>query len=173
MAAIPVKIEKFFDSEKDEFTSIAQANWQKMAALLEYCNRSHPIGMLLFMNESQDVLPATPDPNYWHFMDGSTISNPNSPCDGQTPPDLRHKFMRHPKTGDPVLVPGGQNTVNLNHNHGGATGFGFDVGPNVAASGTDVPYPPVGYHQHAINSSLGVTSTIPRYQYLQVYMRIA
>ena len=97
MATIPNKIKKMSTVEKDQFSTISQANWQKVAGILEYANKSFPIGMVLYFYASQDNLPAQPDPQYWHFCDGSTINNPNSPLDGQTPPDCRGKFFKHPK----------------------------------------------------------------------------
>lgn len=173
MATIPNKIEKFYEAEKDEFTSIAQANWQKAAALLEYLNRSYPIGMLMFMHNSQDALPSTPDPKYWKFCDGTAVVNTSSPLNGVVIPDLRDKFVRHPKTGQAVLSTGGADTVNLNHNHGGLTGYGFDAGGLTSKNGSDGWRQPVGYHRHTIGAAMGSVATTPPFRYLQVYIRIA
>jgi hypothetical protein len=172
-ATIPVKIEKFVPAEKDEFSSIAQANWQKMSQLMEYLNRSYPIGMLLFFMATQDELPELPDPKYWQLADGSVVANSNSPLNGQTLPDLRDRFIRHPTTGEPALTYGGNPTVNTPHDHGGQTGFTSDVGASNLDSSNAVTGP-VGYHNHSIGGSSNTNhSTIPQFRYLQVYVRIA
>lgn len=117
MATIPSKIEKFSDVEKDQFSSIAEATWKKAAYLLEYLNKSYPIGMLMFFDKF--IAPTTtPDPNYWKFCDGSVISNVNSPMNGETTPDLRNKFIKHPNGNITPMTSGGADSINLNHTHG-------------------------------------------------------
>lgn len=171
MTLIPNQIVKFSDLEKDIFTTIAQANWQKAAAILEYVNASYPVGMLLFFFGSQDNLPAQPDSNYWQFCDGSVVSNVNSPLNGVALPDLRNKFMKHPSTGQPVLVTDGADSVNLSHNHGGTTGGNSDYGEIALDIGVDSGIA-AGNHSHSISSSMGSVSTVPAHLEVQVYMRI-
>lgn len=168
---IPNKIEKFKEVEKDFGTSIAEALWKKAAQTLEYINASYPIGMLMFFHETQDNLPATPDSKYWQEVDGSTISNVNSPLNGVTLPDWRGKFFRHPASGEIVLSTGGSNTVNLSHNHGGITGIGDPRFRFQLDNGGERAMPQA--HAHGINSDLSsTTSTVPQYRALKVYMRI-
>lgn len=171
MAEIPNKIEKFTDLQKDFGTSIAQSLWLKVGQLQNYINDSYPIGMLLFMVNSQDELPATPDLNYWKFCDGTVISNANSPMNGQAVPDFRNRFWRHQQTGEILLSVAGNDSLNFAHNHGGVSSsdpwFGtidMDTGGERA-----LPIP----HSHPIASALGVTSMVPPYFAVQVYVRVA
>lgn len=171
-AKLPNLIQKMFDSEKDEFSSIAQANWQKLAALIEYLNKSYPVGMLLFMDLSQDQLPNPPNPKYWKFCDGSMIVNPDSPFNGQMSPDLRGRFIRNPDAIEAPLTLAGSNSIQLSHNHSGVTGFGFDANGLSAKNGSDPQWQPSGYHQHGVASSMGFVSTVAKYRHFEVYMRI-
>jgi hypothetical protein len=173
MAALPNKIEKFSDLEKDAFTSIAQANWTKAAQLLEYVNKSFPIGMLMFFHASQDGLPSQPDPQYWKFLDGTPVTNPLSPLFGVdlSALDFRGKFFKNPGTGQIELIEAGSNSVNLSHSHGGQTGHGSDWDSLRLDNGGERGQA-LGNHSHPIGGALGSTSTIPAHRELQVYMRI-
>ncbi len=175
MASLPNKIQKFSDLENDAFTTIAQANWQKAASLLEYANLSYPIGMLLFFYASQDNLPAQPDPNNWKFMDGTVVDNANSIYNGLTVPDLRGRFVRHPGTGEIFPAAGGVNSIYLDHTHGPGTHSSYDYGGLDLDNGGEVSGA-VGAHSHTITGSFGLiqnpVSTIPAYREVQIYMRI-
>lgn len=172
MATIPNKIDKFADLEKDAFSTIAQASWSKVAQLLEYANKSYPIGMLMFFYGGQELIPTQPDPTYWKFLDGTPVTNPNSPVFGETLPDLRGRFFKHPGTGQPVLVEAGANTIDLTHNHGGVTGYGSDYDSLRLNDGFDVAEAR-GNHTHLVGpGSSGVVDIIPAYREVQVYMRI-
>jgi hypothetical protein len=161
---------RYSDLEKDFGTSIAQALGNKDKDNINALNKSYPVGVLLYMINSQDNLPTTPDLNFWQLCDGSVVSNPNSPLDGQTLPDFRNKFIRHTRASETDLTQGGQDTVNLAHNHGGQTGitndrndFQLDNGGEMM-EGED--------HSHSISTSLGVTSTVPAHLEMQIYVRI-
>lgn len=169
--SIPNKISKFRALEEDFGTTNAVALWQKAAQLAGYINECYPIGMLLFFHETQDNLPGTPDSKYWQAADGSVVSNANSPLNGVTLPDYRNKFFRHPKSGEVLLSTGGTDSVNLSHNHTGSTALTDPRGIFEADSGGDhVGGAP---HVHSISSDLGITSTLPLYRALKVYIRIA
>lgn len=161
---------KFRDLEKDFSTSIAQALWIKASQNINSLNKAYPVGMLLFSFNSQSNLPATPDTAFWQLLDGSVVTNPNSPLLGQTLPDLRNRFMRHPQAGDIVLSVGGQDSVNLSHSHGGSTGSADDRNDFQLDNGGE-QYE-AGPHSHSIGGALGVTSTVPAYLELQCYIRI-
>lgn len=173
--ALPNNITKMSDTERDEFSSIAQANWGKAAGLLDYLNKSYPVGMMLFFEENQSNLPATPNPDYWQFAGlDAVVTNPNSPLFGQTLPDLRGKFIKHPESGQPCLVTDGANVINLLHNHGGVTGDANDIGGLNADDGNgDNVWAATGVHHHGIANDFGLINIEPRYRYLQVYIRIA
>lgn len=172
MATLPGKIEKISSVESDEFSSVAVSTWGKAARLIEYLNKSYPMGMLMFFDASLDNLPAMPNPNYWKFCDGSVIVNANSPMNGQNAPDCRNKFIKHPQTGDPTLVTAGSDTVSSPHNHGGVTGVGSDADALRLDDGQEHGFA-IGNHTHSIGgSSNDVTSTVPLHRFLQVYMRI-
>lgn len=173
MATIPNKIEKLSDVEKDAFTTMAKANWGKLAGLLEYVNRSQPIGMLMFFHGSQSNLPAQPDSNYWKFMNGTAISNVNSPFNGVTAPDLRGKFFKHPGTGQSFPSQAGADTITITHSHGGLTRFASDYRELQMDNGSPGGIA-AGNHQHSISAALpSAISIIPAYREVQVYMRIA
>lgn len=161
---------KFRDLEKDFSTSIAQALWIKAAQNINSLNKSYPVGMLMFMVNSQSALPATPDLNFWQLLDGSTVSNVNSPLNGVTLPDLRNKFIRHPQAGDSLFSIGGQDSINLGHNHGGQTGTTDDRNDFQLDNGGE-QYE-AGPHSHSIGGALGVVSIIPSYFEVQCYIRI-
>lgn len=172
MATIPNKIEKFADLEKDAFTTISVALWKKAAGLLDYINKSHPIGMCLFFCASQPGVPNPPNSAYWKFADGTAVNNVNSPLHGVTIPDCRGKFFKHPGTGQPVLVSSGQNSIDITHDHGGHTKYSADYGLILLDTGDEVNCA-VGPHNHIIEAStVSVVSTIPAYLELQVYVRI-
>lgn len=171
MATIPNKVERFSDLEMDAFTTIAQANFQKAAGILEYINKCFPVGMLLYFYGSQSALPAQPDTRYWKLCDGTAVSNANSVFNGVTLPDLRGKFFKHPATGDTYPAIGGSNSVNLAHNHTGFTEYNSDYGSLDMDDGGERGAA-FGNHRHTISSSMGSVSTIPAYREAQVYMRI-
>jgi hypothetical protein len=171
MATIPNKIEKFKALESDLSTSVSKALWKKAVDLSHYVNLSYPIGMLLFINNSQAGLPTIPDPNYWQFADGSVVSNSDSPLNGQTLPDLRGKFFKHPANGQAQMVVAGQNSVALPHNHGGVTGTANDIDSVRLDDGTERGQA-LGAHAHSISTSTPIFNCIPAYLEVQVYIRI-
>lgn len=161
---------KFKDLEKDFSTSIAQALWIKAGQNINSLDKSYPVGMVLFMFNSQSNLSETPNSSFWQALDGSTVSNVNSPLNGVTLPDFSNQFMRHPKSGESEFSIGGQNSVNLSHSHGGATGNANDRNDYQMDNGGDNAES--DNHYHSIGSDLSTTSTIPSYAELQCYIRI-
>jgi hypothetical protein len=176
MASIPAKIQKFTALEMDFGTSVAQALWTKAAQLTEYVNRSYPIGMLLFYNASQSALNTLPDPKYWKYLDGTPVTNPLSPVNGATLPDMRGLFIKHPATGAPALVVAGANSVSLDHSHTGNTDYGSDWDSlHLHQAVIRTRGQAIGSHRHTMSGSigsLGSVSTVPAYIELQVYMRV-
>lgn len=171
MATVPNQIVKFTELEIDAFSTIAQATWQKAAGIIEYANKSFPMGMLLFFYASQENLPEQPDPKYWKYCDGSTIVNANSIYNGVASPDLRGRFFKHPGTGDTFPILDGSDTINIAHDHGGFTGPGADFGETQLDNGEERAGA-FGTHIHSIASSSGVITIIPAYREAQVFMRI-
>ena len=116
-------------------------------------------------------------------MDGTPVSNANSPMNGHTFPDLRSIFFRDAQTGETLYTSGGSSFLDLTHSHGGATQFQTYASDFNEADGGDNWEAP-GWHQHTMsiqvstaggNPPLSFTGipTVPRYIALQVYMRIA
>lgn len=70
-----------------------------------------PIGSIIPWNKDMTGVPSLPD--NWVECDGSTISNSNSPMDGQTLPNLNgdNRFLRGDTTS------GGTGGTNEQHNH--------------------------------------------------------
>ena len=102
-----VNATRFADLEKDFNTTISQALWLKAAQNINSLDKAYPIGMMLFMINSQSNLPSTPDASRWQLCDGSVVSNANSPLNGETLPDLSNKFLRHPTALETPLTDGG------------------------------------------------------------------
>lgn len=175
MARIPVpnQINKFVGLEQDFGTTICPALWLKAAQLAQYVNASYPIGMVLFFEGDQDNLPAQPDPRFWQFLDGSTVSNASSPMNGTVLPDFRGKFFRHPATGEAYLSTGGADSIDLTHSHGGQTDVGSDYDFLRLDNGQERGQA-LGDHRHTIDTgNLGSVTLIPAYHELQCYVRIA
>jgi hypothetical protein len=171
MAQVPNKITKFKSLEDDLSTTVATALWKKAADLCEYINKSRPVGMLMYFNDQQTLLPEPPDPKYWKLCDGTAVVNANSPLNGVVIPDLRYRFVKHPSDGQIIFGVDGADTVNIDHNHGGVTeyewpGAGFDSDNDTDRAG---PFT----HRHNISaSSKTVVSTVPDYKEFPVYIRI-
>lgn len=161
---------KYSVLEKDFSTSIAQALSIKDAHNINSLDKAYPVGMLLFMVNSQSNLPSTPDLSFWQLCDGSTVTNTLSLLNGQTLPDLRNRFIRHPQASDSPISMGGQDSVNLLHDHGGNTGSTSDRNDFQLDGGGEMFE--ASEHSHTISSSLGTTSTVPEYLELQLYVRI-
>lgn len=175
MASIPVptQINKFVSLEQDFGTTICPALWLKAAQLAEYVNASYPIGMVLFFEGDQDNLPAQPDPRFWQFLNGSTVSNANSPMNGTVLPDFRGKFFRHPATGQAFQSIAGADSIDLTHNHEGFTAPDNDNDSLLLDNGDSIRQA-IGRHRHTMsNSTLGSVTTIPAHHELQCYVRIA
>jgi hypothetical protein len=171
MASLPNKVEKFKSLESDLSTSIATALWKKAAQVCEYINLSYPVGMMMFFNASQSNVPGLPDPLYWQFADGSTVTNPLSPLFGQTLPDCRGKFFKHPATGAPALIVAGADSMDLSHDHNAVTGTATDRDAVRLDNGEERGQA-IGAHTHTIGASTLNASNIPAHMELQVYVRI-
>jgi hypothetical protein len=116
---IPNSIVKFNGLEKDLSTTVATALWKKVAGVQEYLNASVPIGKIIWFRAIQDLLPEMPDPKYWKELDGTVVSNVNSPFNGWTTPNLAGYFLKHPSGVEANQAASGSDTRNLGHNHGG------------------------------------------------------
>lgn len=158
--------------ETDFGTTIAASLWLRLINNHAWVEKSIPLGMVLFFYTSQteaDGTPITqPNPDIWQPCDGRTINDPDSPLNGQTLPDLRDLFVKGSSTPGQT---GGQSTVNLSHNHGGATGVTDDRQPDFQADhGTD--HLTGAPHTHSIDSRWSSTeSVIPKYFGLQAFVR--
>ncbi len=169
MSSDITKPQRFTALEMDAYTSIAEALWKRAAQTQKYIEQSYPVGMLLMFHETQSNLPHAPDAKYWQLLDGSAVSNANSPLNGVTLPDLRDMFFRHPGTGEVVMAVAGSDSVNLAHTHGGVTGSTDDgaFGQNDGGDHQDARA-----HTHSLSSALTTTSKLPKYIALKLYVRI-
>lgn len=166
----PNRIEKFRALEQDFGTTNAEALWKKVVRLMNYAEKSYPVGYVLFVHETQSLLPHVPDSKYWKAMDGTAVSNANSPINGVTLPDWRDKFFRCIKSGEVIFSESGANTVNLSHDHGGQTGVTDARTTFDADDGSDRTA--MAAHQHAIASDIGSVATVPLYIALKAYLRV-
>ena len=172
MITIPDQKPELLKSLEVDFgTSIAQSVWQRIAWQLNFMNASVPIGLIMYFYQSQTLANGSPIPTpvgSWQFCDGGSITDPDSPLQGQNTPDFRLVFQKHDT---PILTTGGVATQNLAHNHGGFTGFTTDLENNFR-SGLGGDKARGNNHRHAILSDLGNISVLPPYIELQPYMRI-
>lgn len=168
---IPNTVLKFNGLTKDLSTTVATALWQKVAEVQEYILASTPVGKVIWFRANQDLLPELPDSRYWQELNGSTVTNPESPLLGVVLPDLRGCFLKHPADGAPLHAFGGSDTRNLAHNHGGQTGVSDPKGDFNADNSDEVtgPFP----HSHPISTELPSNLDIrPPYRGLRLFIRI-
>ena len=167
-----LKPNRIYANETDYGTSAASFIWKKMINNQNWVEKNIPIGFVLYFYASQ-VYPgggviAKPNPQIWVECDGRLISDARSPLNGQNAPDLTNWFL---KGSSAIGNTGGQNTVNLTHNHGGQTGVTDDRHPiDEADTGND--YNTGSPHTHSIGSNLTSSEpVIPPFVGLQMYMR--
>lgn len=157
--------------ESDFGTSIAQVLWRKIVDHVNWLNAALPVGTVEYFHGGQLYAngdPIAPPNSCWQLCDGSVVSNPNSPLNGQTLPDMRGRFL---KGGTTPGTTGGSDTMNLAHSHGGATAATFDGEDSFDSAGGSAQGGP-SFHNHSISTALGTVSRLPPYAELQPYMRI-
>lgn len=170
---VKLRPQKMFVHESDFGTTAASFLWQKIINNQHFVEKCFPIGYVLFFHASQtyaDGTPVTaPNPEIWQPLNGTTVNDPDSPLNGVTLPDFRQKFLKGSNTEG---LTGGQLTINLQHNHGGATGVTDDRQPDSqadAGGGYNTGAP----HTHSISSNWSTAEQItPPYIDLQAYIRI-
>lgn len=165
---------KFTAIQEDIGTTIATSLWEQAKAHVNYINASRPLGVLMFFENTQSGLLASPDARFWQFCDGSPVSNPDSPLFGNNVPDCRGKFFRQAQSGETVGTTHNSDTSTWTHSHGGSTGSTDDASAinNGHSSTTGASNPLPQAHAHTISSqSLSITN-VPVCFELQVYMRI-
>lgn len=171
---LPNKPKNFSTVETNFGTTVAKGLWVQAAQMLEYVNASYPLGMLMYFYGSQASLPAQPDSRFWKFMDGTPVSNPDSPLYGLSFPDMRGIFVRHPTSTESVGNVNGLDQINLTHNHGGSTGTTDDrneIKTNFDFGGDNLHA--VSYsHTHTLDTTSLTYNTKPISLEVQVYMRI-
>lgn len=158
--------------EMDFGSSTAKSIWRKVMYWQLWTNRSLPIGAILGFFSSMTYANGDPleEPNsaYWQWCDGSPITNAGSPLNGENTPDFKEKFLKGNST---IGLLGGQSTINLQHNHGGYTGYTADTNGSGGDFGSDAFQGTV--HRHAIANALSTTeSVIPPYHEIQYFMRV-
>lgn len=166
-----VKPEQLRGLETDFGSSISASIWRKIINNHAWVEKSIPIGMIMFFYEQITEADGDPkDPpnsDIWLFCDGSTISDSDSPLDGQKIPDLRNYFLKGSET---YGLTGGQSTLNIQHNHGGQTGVVDDTQGFVADTGND--HDTGAPHSHSIDTRWSSAEPIiPKYFELQPYIR--
>ena len=96
-----------------------------------------PVGGLVPVLKNITGVP-TPPTSHFMLADGSTVSDANSPINGQTVPDLNgdNRFIRGVDTAGGE---GGQETIALNHNHSvSLAGASYDGGGLSGVTSTDL-----------------------------------
>ena len=168
---IPAIFTAIQDAEVKYGRSVTEETVRKMVQDVNLLGRLAPIGCVRGIQLNQ-IGVQVPDSNIWQLMDGSEITNPNSPLRtvGLTQrfvPDLIGNYLR----GAPNVSInnfGGSPTVSIAHDHGGTgvTGGGIrgEEGDEKTAS---VP------HAHPITSNFSATEPLePAHQRLAFYLKI-
>jgi len=181
MITVPEQQPSLFAAiEKDFGTTISASLWQKIALHMTWFNLNVPVGMVMFFHGSQRLADGTPGTlitqpfaGSWQYADGSTVSNSESPVDGQTLPDLRDLFPKHSTT---IGTLGGSDTLDLEHFHANTVGFTDDKADFTARrSGIDdFLISHGGPHRHTIGplDNIGSVSKIPPFRSVQGFIRI-
>lgn len=170
MEQIKLRPKRIFSNESDFGTTIASYIWSKVINNQNFVEQSFPIGYVLYFFASQtdanNIKIAKPNPNIWKELNGQIINDPDSPLNGITLPDLRNKFIKGTKSFGET---GGQETINLSHNHGGLTNY-FDDKTGGSDRGND--HTGGSYHAHPIYPALSSAENIlPPFIKLSAYMR--
>lgn len=168
--SIPNAVAKFKTLDKDLSTSVATALWKKSAEVMQYISASVPIGKVIWVRATQDLLPEMPDPKYWKELDGTAVANANSPLNGWVTPDIRGHFLKHPSISETNQTLGGADTRNLTHNHGGVTAAAWNGGAFNADNDDERAGP--FWHAHGIDNWVATFDIKPPYRDLRFYIRI-
>jgi len=156
--------------EADFGSSTARYIFRKLAANLLFNHESYPIGFIKFFYQQQvltdgNLIPP-PNPEQWVLCDGSLISDSQSILDGRNAPNMVGLFPKY----DAQDLVGGQNDINLRHNHNGNTAYASDAqdyntdGGGGSHGGS--------FHRHSIPSNLSSTeNVVPPFAEVQPYMR--
>jgi hypothetical protein len=168
-----LKPERMQANEVDFGTSIAQWLWSKIANYHNWTESNIPIGSLMYFHGSQTYADGSPieKPNdsLWVLCDGSQIVDVNSPLNGMFTPALNDMIFL--KGGNVVGETGGQDTINLSHNHGtNLVSENDESGTSNARLGGD--YRAGSPHTHTIATQWSSAEPIiPPHRQLQIYMR--
>ena len=133
---------------------VSSETFGQLANNINYLMNSMPVGSVIPILSLTGV--PTPDPEFWKLMDGSEITDQNSPlrngfvanygADGGT-------YLRGYNTPGEIGNISGSNTKVLTHNHGGNTQDAMSTGSDNADSDNDRP-PAFQFHHHAIGNDL-------------------
>ena len=168
----------FRSIETDFGTTIASSLWRRISSHLNWFNKNVPVGIVMMFHGSQrlaDGSPGTlidqPMAGEWDFIDGSTISNSESPMDGVALPDITDLFLKYSST---IGSTGGSDTIDLAHRHNIWTGITNDHTDSSAlrSDDDDSEVRHGGMHRHGIFESFSTPlAKIPKYQGVQAFIR--
>jgi len=157
--------------ESDFGTTIATSIWEKTINNHAWVERNLPIGFCLQLN--RDIQPVSgpalsdPNPDIWQFLDGTLISDADSPLNGVNVPDCRNRFLKH-KTGV-AFSTGGASTLNISHGH--AIGFVDNRQPDFQADNDNDRAAGI-LHNHPVTPNLSSTENIiPLHIQYHIYVR--
>lgn len=178
MITIPVTTPDLFKSiERDFGTTVAASLWSKIARHFSWYNLNVPVGLVMFFHGAQRLADGTPGTlidqplaGEWQFMDGSVVSNSESPLDGETLPNLRERFPFHDSS--TIGITGGSDVIDLAHTHGIAVVNDRTDVSNLRSSDSDIDVAHGGLHTHPVGTDLTTVFKRPRYQELQAFIRI-
>ncbi|MCH9665272.1 MAG: hypothetical protein K0U41_05430 [Gammaproteobacteria bacterium] len=158
-------------TQTDFGSTISVSTWMEIVNNINYIERSLPVGSIQIFYaqavDSQGNSIASPNPDIWLPCDGRLVNDPQSPINGGNVPNMTNLF---PKGSNSIGLTGGQETINLSHNHGGQTGVTDDGADVIADWGAGNP---TGQpHYHPIDSRWSSNeNVIPPFYSFQAYIR--
>lgn len=115
----------------------------------------------------------TPDPTIWQEAKGDTIQEQLSDLRGQAAPDLRDRYLKGAASLGQSGQPGGSNTKNLAHSHGGLTGvMQPPSNQHIVSGGSDYWTPNGASHEHTIFPALGTVNFEPRRLHIRYFLKL-
>ena len=167
---IILRPKRLLTHEVDFGTTVCPSLWLKAINNLKFVEKSFPIGYVLFFYASQTNISGNaidkPNPEIWKELDGRVVNDIDSPLNGITLPDLRNRFLKGSNTYGSF---GGQETINLSHNHGGLTNY-FNNRTSGADSGNN--HTGGSNHAHPIGSNLSSNeNVVPPFVSFAAYVR--
>lgn len=163
------------DDDVKAGTLVSVETFSSIADNINYLMDSAAVGKIAIILYGLPGVPI-PNPKYWQEVDGSEVTEEDSPIRGTTLPNnkLRGQYLRGCDVIGDVGNHGGDNLKNLRHNHGGTTTILADVDPETLHTNQDNDqYNCTPFHTHTLLGDLSATQNFePAHIRIRTYMKI-